>query len=119
MLRAGNYTSSPTLGPRAVSVNRDGTRWISGWTLNDTDFYVISQFPNVTGAPNIGSVMIDPNRNLIYAQMGETGATTPVLKVADADNLTIREQLTLAENLSGKSLLSSDGSTMYQCPKAV
>ena len=113
ILRAGNYTSSPTLGPRAVSVNRDGTRWISGWTLNDTDFFVISQFPNVTGALNIGSVMIDPNRNLIYAQMGETGATTPVLKVADADNLTIREQLTLAENLSGKSLLSSDGSTMY------
>ena len=40
-------------------------------------------------------------------------STTPVLKVADADNLTVRERLTLAENLSGKSLLSSDGSTMY------
>src|SRR4051812_33863726 len=88
ILRAGNCTSSPTLGPRAVSVNRDGTTWLSGWTMNDLDFYVVSQFPNVTGALEIGSVMIDPNRHLVYAQMGEVGSTAPVLQVADADNLT-------------------------------
>ena len=69
-----NYTSSPALGPRAVTVNRDGTKWMSGWTLNDLDFYVISQFPNVTGALNIGSVHFDPNRDVIYAQMGEVNS---------------------------------------------
>ena len=72
VLSATQYTSSPALGPRAVSVNRDGTSWISGWTLNDPDVYIISQFPNVTGALNIGSVQIDPNRDVIYAQMGKT-----------------------------------------------
>lgn len=113
ILRAGSYTSSPTLGPRAVSVNRDGTAWMSGWTMNDLDFYVVSQFPSVTGALEIGSVLMDSGRNLVYAQMGEVGSTAPVLQIADADNLTVRERLNLAENLSGKSLLSSDGSIMY------
>jgi uncharacterized protein (TIGR03437 family) len=130
-LRAGNYTSTPPLGPRAVSVNRDGSSWISGWTLNDTDFAVVSQFPNVTGALHIGSVLIDSQRDRIYAQVetatsstssgggsGSTGGSTtapprPVLYVADADNLAIRETLVLRENLAGKSVLSSDGLTMY------
>lgn len=118
ILRAGNYTSSPTLGPRAVSVNRDGSLWLSGWTMNDLDFYVTSQFPNVTGDLSVGSVMIDSHRNLVYAQMGEVGSTTPVLQVADADNLTVRERLLLAENLSGKSLLSRDGETMYSASQS-
>lgn len=113
VLQSNGFTSSPTLGPRAVSVNRDGSRWISGWTLRDLDGYVVSQFANVTGALNIGSVLMDPHRSMIYAQMGEVGATSPVLNVSDADNLTVRERLNLQENLSGKSLLSSDGSTMY------
>jgi uncharacterized protein (TIGR03437 family) len=116
-LRAGNYTATPPLGPRAVSVNRDGSSWMSGWTLNDPDFWVISQFPNVTGALNVGSVLIDSHRDRIYAQVqnagGAAAAQTPVLFVADADNLTIRDRLVLQENLSGKSVLSSDGSTMY------
>ncbi len=113
VLSGRNYTSSPTMGPRAISVNRDGTSSMTGWTLRDLDFYIVSQLPNVTGELNIGSVMIDSQRNLVYAQMGEVGSTVPVLQVADADNLTVRERLLLAENLSGKSLLSSDGSTLY------
>ena len=58
-------------------------------------FYIVSQLPNVTGELNIGSVMIDSQRNLVYAQMGEVGSTVPVLQVADADNLTVRERLLL------------------------
>src|SRR3954447_15530968 len=58
-LRAGNYSASPPLGPRAVSVNRDGSLWVAGWSLNDASFWLVSQFPNVTGALNIGSVAVD------------------------------------------------------------
>jgi uncharacterized protein (TIGR03437 family) len=131
-LRAGGYSSSPTLGPRAVSVSTDGTYWISGWTLNDPDFWVISQFPNASGDLNVGSVQIDSQRNLVYAQIAQrepatttpapagqttttatTSASGPVLMVAYADNLTVRERLKLAENLSGKSVMSSDGAIMY------
>lgn len=113
-LSANQYTSSPPLGPRAASVNRDGSKWMAGWTLRDTEGYTISQIPNVTGALNVGSVQFDSNRDVIYAQMEEVNSkTTPVLQVLDAFNLTVRERLRLQENLSGKSLLSSDGSTMY------
>lgn len=113
VLRAGAYVSSPTLGPRAISISRDGSYSISGWAMHDTNFYVVSQFPNVTGDLNVGSVQIDSQRNLVYAQMGEVGSSTPVLMVADADNLAVRERLLLAENLSGKSVMSSDGEMMY------
>lgn len=112
-LRAGAYTAQPTMGPRAVSVSRDGSLWTGGWALLNSDFYNVSQFPNVTGALNIGSVLFDSQRNTVYAQMGETGSTKPVLQIVDADNLTVRERLNLQENLSGKSVLSAAGSTMY------
>jgi uncharacterized protein (TIGR03437 family) len=59
---------------------------------------------------------MDSTRGLIYAQIPESAPgelTGPVLMVADADNLTVRERLNLPENLAGKSALSSDGSTMY------
>ncbi len=114
VLRAGNYTSSPELGPRAVSVNRDGSMWIAGWSLNDANFSLISQIPNVTGALNIGTVQIDAQRNLLYAQYDEVGSTNgPNLIVADLPSLTIRERFHLAENLSGKSVMSGDWTTMY------
>lgn len=112
-LFAGNYTAAPPLGPRAVSVNRDGSLWAVGWTLNDSALNLVSQFPNVTGALNVGSVQIDSQRNVMYAQMGEVGATSPTLIVADLDNLATRERLHLAESLSGRSVMSSDGQIMY------
>ena len=37
----------------------------------------------------------------------------PLLQVLDADNLTLRERLRLKENLSGRSVMSRDGRTMY------
>jgi uncharacterized protein (TIGR03437 family) len=45
-----------------------------------------------------------------------TGSTTgapPVLQIVDTDNLTVRDQLSLPENTTGKSILSADNSTMY------
>jgi len=37
----------------------------------------------------------------------------PVLRIGDADNLTVRERLRLPENLAGKSVLGADGALMY------
>jgi hypothetical protein len=44
---------------------------------------------------------------------GVTPSAPPTLEMVDADNLTIREQFTLAENLGGRSVLNAAGDTMY------
>ena len=81
--------------------------------MHDPDGYVISQLPNVTGALNVGSVQIDSNRDLIYAQMEDADSKTPVLQVSTRTILRFASDCCSQENLSGKSVLSSDGSTMY------
>ncbi len=125
-LVAFNYISSPPQGPRVVSVNRDGSSYLSGWAMHDPAGVLVAQFPNPRGDLNLGSHAFDTTRGLIYAQVpqgsaapgGGSAATTPaaspaVLEVLDSDNLRVRERLQLAENLAGKSLLSSDANTMY------
>jgi uncharacterized protein (TIGR03437 family) len=84
----------------------------------------LAQFPNSVGTFSLGSNAIDTARGTIYAQVAMSSAfqmwpplptpySGPVLMVTGSDNLAVREQLMLPENLSGKSVLSSDGSTMY------
>jgi uncharacterized protein (TIGR03437 family) len=120
------YTSTPAMGPRVVSVAGDGSFWAGGWGLYDVRGRLSAQFPNPSGALEVGSHAIDSARNLIYAQIpaateqtaspGSGTASTaapPVLMVLDADNLTVREKLKLPENLAGKSVLSSSGEVMY------
>lgn len=119
------YIASPALGPRAVSVSQDGSYFTAGWTLKDRFFFNISQFPNPAGLLNIGTTQIDSANSLIYAQIPPSGTTAnagsggsataqpPVMQIVDSDNLTVREQLQLPENLAGKSALSNDGMTMY------
>lgn len=125
---SGGYIASPPLGPRATSVSKDGAYYLAGWGLWDRQG-ILAQFPNPSGALNIGSHAIDSDRNLIYAQVPEGVVTTttgtptsttttpvapiPFLMVVDADNLTVRERLRLSENLSGKGIVSSDGQTMF------
>ncbi len=110
------YVSSPTQGPRVVSVNKDGSYYTSGWTLNDRFGNLVAEFPSPTGALNIGSHLFDTGRRLIYAQVPSTTSVQnppPILQVVDSDNLNVREQYYLPENLAGKSLLSGDSNTMY------
>jgi uncharacterized protein (TIGR03437 family) len=116
ILSPGLYTSSPALGPRAVSVSQDGSYFTAGWTVRDQFFYDIAEFGNPSGTLNIGTAVIDSARNTIYAQMPPAVSTTgiaPVLQITDSDNLTVRTRLNLPENFAGKSTLSSDGSTLY------
>jgi len=118
VISAIGYTSSPTMGPRTVSVNQDGTRWVGGWVLNDRSGNDVSEFPNPAGALNVGSAVIDATRDLIYADMPVGGgvqahAQTPVLQLVDGDNLAVYDQINLPEHLAGRGLMSADGNTMY------
>src|SRR5258708_6500270 len=65
------YTSSPPMGPRVVSVNRDGSMWAGGWALNNSSGVLVAQFPNPLGLLNVGSHAIDSSAGLIYAQIPE------------------------------------------------
>ena len=112
------YTSTPPQGPRAVAVNRDGSRYVAGWALNNAAGNLTAQFPNPNGALNVGGHIYDAGRELIYSEVptqtgGEAAKQPAVLQVVDADNLRVRERLQLAEHLSGKGVLSSDGSVAY------
>ncbi len=131
------YVAEPPFGPRTISVSKNGGQYLAGWAMFDREG-MIAQFPNPKGDLAIGSHAIDSDRGLIYAQVpeqvvtttdpntggaqqpGSTPVTTPVatnqppfLMVVDADNLSVRERYRLAENLTGKSVLSRDGRTMY------
>lgn len=102
------------LGPRVVSLNRDGSLVMVGWLQVDVrNGTFINQFGQRTNALNVGSSAFDNARGLIYAQVPQTASESPTLKIMDADNFTIRERLNLTENLGGKSVLSSDGNTLY------
>jgi uncharacterized protein (TIGR03437 family) len=113
-LSSGLYTSSPTLGPRAISISQDGGYFTAGWTLKDTQFYNISQFANISGALNVGTSAIDSAHHVIYAQMPPPGTLpAPTMQIVASDNLAVTNTLNLPENFGGNSVLSSDGSTLY------
>jgi uncharacterized protein (TIGR03437 family) len=113
-LTSGLYTSTPTLGPRAISVSQDGSYFTAGWTLKDTTFYNISQFANISGALNVGTSAIDSVHNVIYAQMPPPGTLpAPTLQIVASDNLAVTNTINLPENFGGASVLSSDGSVLY------
>ncbi|MBI5085747.1 MAG: hypothetical protein HZB13_14250 [Acidobacteria bacterium] len=133
VVNSGGYVAEPPLGPRAISVARDGSYYLAGWAMFDGRS-ALSQFPNPRGLLNIGSHAIDSERGIVYAEVPEavpttttasqgSGTTTtpaqgeqlppPFLIVADADNLNVRERLKLPEHLAGKGILSSDGLNMF------
>jgi uncharacterized protein (TIGR03437 family) len=124
-LNVMGWISTPPMGPRAVSADQTGSIYMTGWTLNRaSDFVELAQFPNAVGTFSLGSNAIDTAHGSIYAQVAMSSAfqmwpplptpySGPVLMVTGSDNLAVREQLMLAENLSGKSVLSSDSNTMY------
>ena len=120
-LVAGFGSSSPPAGPRVVSLNKDGSLGTFFWAVLDANFNTPAQFSNIAGTYNVGSTLIDSSRNLIYAQIPTAGTattgsytTTPaILNIVDSDNLTLRDQIPLPENLAGKSILSADNNTMY------
>ncbi len=125
-IKAQLFTSSPNAGPRTVSVADDGSMFSFAWWTTDSNLNSLGEYngdPNgpygLAGLLNVGSHVIDTTRGLIYAHIPPAGTsatvntTTPILQVLDQDNLTLRAQYILRENLTGKSLISDDHNTVY------
>ena len=68
-LTAVSDISTPTLGPRAVSVDRHGANFLAGSALLNPQYVLLAQFPYPTGSLNIGGHAYDYVRNLIYADV--------------------------------------------------
>ena len=122
-LRVIGYTSTPTMGPRAVSVSRDGSQFVAGWVLSNREGTNMAQFGEPNGALDVGGHALDSSRGRLYSEIptltggslipGVSGAQAAVLQVLDSDNLRVRERLQLAEHLAGKAVLNQDGTVMY------
>lgn len=118
LLRIQGYVSEPPLGPRVVSVNRDGSFYLAGWAMHASAGHLVAQFPEPNGALHVGGHAFDVSRGLVYAQVprGTDDSALeepPVLQVLDADNLRVFERIQLAENLAGKGVLDSSASYLY------
>ncbi|MBI2679445.1 MAG: hypothetical protein HYX25_00385 [Candidatus Solibacter usitatus] len=127
-LTSVGYTSTPPMGPRAVSVSQDGSYFTAGWGLFNRAGQLLSQFPDPLGQLNIGSTAIDSVSGVIYAEIPPAGTVTaaptdpvtppvvtpvPVLMLVDSDNLAIRQTLRLPEHMAGKSVLNAHRDTLY------
>jgi len=120
--------STPSSAPRAISASKDGSYWMTGWTLFGCGIGflgdctatgpLLAEWPNASGDLNVGSVAIRSSKALIYAQIApqsasSTAAVPPNLLVLDSDNLTVRERIQIPENLAGRSVFNSDESVLY------
>jgi uncharacterized protein (TIGR03437 family) len=75
------FTTAPSLGPRVLSVSRDGSYFMTGWALFGCGLSfardctaagpLLAQWPNGSGSLNVGSVAIRSSKSLIYAQMSQ------------------------------------------------
>lgn len=72
------WTSQPPLGPRVVSADKTGSRFMTGWGLYHRQGFLLAQLPNASGVFDIGSHVFDSTKGLIYAQVTQTAqANTP------------------------------------------
>ncbi|MFN7922649.1 MAG: hypothetical protein U0Q16_21270 [Bryobacteraceae bacterium] len=120
LLSVQGYTSEPTMGPRAVSVNTDGSLFVSGWVLRDAAGTSLAQYPGPNGALEVGSHAIDSLRQVIYSEVPTDKGTVQtivqapaVLQVVDWTNLAVKEKINLPEHLTGRSVINSANSVMY------
>jgi uncharacterized protein (TIGR03437 family) len=105
-------TNSGVLGPRVVSLNHDGSLVMAGWVMISSSGFG-NYFTQHTNQFSVGSTAFDDSRGLLYAQIPMVEGEPPTLMVVTSNNLTLQERLQLPENLSGKSVLSSDSNTLY------
>jgi len=113
----GIVTSTGVLGPRVVSLNHDGSLVMAGWVMLGSLGFV-NYFPQHSNQFSVGTTAFDDSRGLLYAQIPTTQGAAPTLMVVSSSNLTPQQTLQLAENLSGKSVLSSDSNTLYSASES-
>ncbi len=109
----GIVTSTGVLGPRVVSMNSNGSLAMAGWVMVNLQGTFVNYFPQHTNQFSVGTTAFDDSRGLLYAQMPAVTGEAPTLQVVSSNNLTPVERLQLQENLTGKSVLSSDSNTLY------
>ena len=105
--------STPPLGPRSVSVNQDGSRFMTGWVLLSPGPILWADVPYALGDFRLGGHAWDSLRNVLYVDAPVTAGEAPVLHIMDTDNLTVRQRIQLPQTISGRTVMSSDMSTMY------
>jgi uncharacterized protein (TIGR03437 family) len=113
IFNGGIVTSTGILGPRVVSMNNNGSLAMAGWVMVNQQGTFINYFPQHTNQFSVGTTAFDDSRGLLYAQIPVTIGEAPTLQVVTSDNLTPVTRLQLPENLTGKSVLSSDSNTLY------
>ncbi len=116
-----------------LAVSPDGSKFMTGLTLFDTETLEVlaqqntanSPYPFQTGAnfnlqQNQGGSVFSPDGRTLYSAFNISPVQTPVaranvsqLMLNDPDNLLIRMGLQLSENLAGKIVVSSDGANAY------
>jgi uncharacterized protein (TIGR03437 family) len=105
-------TNSGVLGPRVVSLNHDGSLVMAGWVMISSSGFD-NYFTQHTNQFSVGSTAFDDSRGLLYAQIPVVQGEAPTLMLVSSNNLTLQQRLNLPENLTGKSVLSSDSNTLY------
>lgn len=116
-----------------ISVAPDGSKFMAGLTLFDTETLAVlaqqnaanAPFPFQTGAQfsltdNLGGSVFAPDGSYLYSAFNIPPlSTTPLrpnvsqLLVNDPDNLLIHFAVQLSENIAGKMVISADGATIY------
>jgi uncharacterized protein (TIGR03437 family) len=109
----GIVTSTGILGPRVASLNHDGSLAMAGWVMVNQQGTFVNFFPQHSNQFAVGSTAFDDSRGLLYAQIPAVIGAPPTLMVVTSSNLTLQQTLQLPENLTGKSVLSSDSNTLY------
>jgi uncharacterized protein (TIGR03437 family) len=116
-VNALNWVATPPFGPRAISVNQDGTRFVAGWILFDLNLAIegssLAQFPYPLGDYRLGGFAFDYSRNVIYGDIPVSPTEAPVMHIFATDNLTVLDRIQLPQMIAGRSLFSSDMNTMY------
>lgn len=123
MSAVGNVSSPPLL-PR-VSVSSDGSAAIVGWALFSIRGYLSGRYPDVLSSTNITGHVIDSKNALVYGQFPDASQPTgppiasatpnilPAMLIMDLDNLTVRDRITIPENMVGRAILNSTAKTIY------
>ena len=132
------WSTSPPLLSR-VTVAADGSWALIGWSQYVASqcgdgFALQSRWPHSVASTNVGGHAANAKNGVtdtIYAQIFDanqpsgppyypsspaasaSSAKLPVLSIMDPDNFTVRDRISLPENLQGRALLDSAGNYMY------
>ncbi len=116
-----------------ISVAPDGSKFMAGLTLFDTETLAVLAQQNAANAPfpfqsgaqfsltdNVGGSVFAPDGSYLFSAFNIPPLSSPParpnvsqLLINDPDNLLIHLAVQLSENIAGKMVISSDGSVIY------